>query len=103
MARDSLYGERILWQGRSRAVTVPFTQKVMAVVAAVVSAVTLCYTIVLATALSIEVGGMVLFAGWCAVVSAGAWRIPIWWRSQVEYLVTEKHVIWRRGRIRRSI
>ena len=101
--RDSLYGERILWQGRSLAVTVPFTQKVMAIVAAVVSAVTLCYAVVLAKSLDIPVGGMVLFAGWCAVVAVGAWRIPIWWRSQVEYIVTDKHVIWRRGRIRRSI
>ena len=103
IARDSLYGERILWQGRSRAITVPFTQKVMAVVAAVVSIVTLSYAIVLALSLEVQVGGMVLFSGWCAVVALGAWRVPIWWRSQVEYIVTEKHVIWRRGRIRRSI
>ena len=31
MARDSLFGERIVWQGRCRAVSVPFAQKVMAV------------------------------------------------------------------------
>src|SRR5580693_7505307 len=103
MARDSLFAERIVWQGRCLAVTVPFAQKVMAIVAAVVSAVTLCYAVVLAKSLDVPVGGMVLFAAWCATIALGSWRLPIWWRSQLEYLVTERHVIWRRGPIRRSI
>ncbi len=103
MARDSLFGERIVWQGRCRAVIVPFVQKAMAVVAAVVSLVTLSYAIVASQSLDVSVGGMVLFSGWCATIALGAWRIPLWWRSQVEYLVTERHVIWRRGRVRRSI
>lgn len=103
MARDSLYDERIVWQGRCRAVSTPFLQKAMAIVAAVVSAVTLCYAVVLAKSLATPVGGMILFASWCATVALAAWRVPLWWRSEVEYLVTEKHVIWRRGRLRRSI
>jgi hypothetical protein len=103
VARDSLFGERIVWQGRCRAVTVPFVQKVTATVAAVVSTVTLSYAVVAAKSLDVPVGGMVLFAAWCATVALGAWRVPIWWRSQVEYIVTERHVIWRRGPIRRSI
>jgi hypothetical protein len=103
MARDSLFRERIVWQGKCRAVTVPFVNKVMAVVGAVASAVTLCYAVVVAKSLAVPVGGMILLAAWCATVALGAWRIPIWWRSQVEYIVTERHVIWRRGRIRRSI
>jgi hypothetical protein len=103
MARDSLFGERIVWQGRCRTMAVPFVQKALAVVAAVVSAVTLCYAVVAAKSLDAPVGGMILFAGWCATLALGAWRIPIWWRSGLEYLVTERHVIWRRGRIRRSI
>jgi hypothetical protein len=103
MARDSLFRERILWQGRCRAVTVPFMNKVMTAVGAVASAVTLCYAVVVAKSLAAPVGGMILLAGWCATVALAAWRIPLWWRSQVEYLVTERHVIWRRGPIRRSI
>jgi hypothetical protein len=103
MVRDSLFGERIVWQGRSRAVTVPFGQKVIAIAAAVVSAVTLSFAVVVAKSLAVPVGGMILFAAWCATLALAAWRVPIWWRSQVEYVVTERHVIWRRGRIRRSI
>ena len=103
MARDSLFSERIVWQGRCRAISVPFAQKTMAAVASVVGAVTLCYAVVIAKALDVPVGGMVLFAGWCGTIALGAWRLPLWWRSQLEYVVTDRHVIWRRGRIRRSI
>jgi hypothetical protein len=103
MDRDSLFGERIVWHGRSRAVTVPFVQKMVAVASAVVSAVTLLYAVVVAKSLGAPIGGMVFFAGWCATLALGAWRVPIWWQSQVEYLVTERHVIWRRGPIRRTI
>ncbi len=103
MVRDSLFGERIVWQGKCRAQVVPFTQRVMGWASAVVSAVTLCYALVAAKSLHVHVGGMVLFAAWCALVAVAAWRVPLWWRSEVEYLVTDRHVIWRRGRIRRSI
>jgi hypothetical protein len=75
----------------------------MAGAAAIVSAVTLCYAVVVAKSLDLPVGGMILFAAWCATLALGAWRVPVWWRAQVEYIVTEHHVIWRRGRLRRSI
>jgi hypothetical protein len=103
MARDSLFGERIVWQGSCRGVTVPLVNKVMSVVAAVASVVTLCYAVVVAKSLAAPVGGMILLAAWCATLALGAWRIPLWWRSQVEYIVTDRHVIWRRGPLRRSI
>ena len=103
MARDSLFGERIVWQGGCRTASVPFVNKVTAGVASVASAVALCYAVVVAKSLLAPVGGMVFFAGWCATIALAAWRIPIWWRSQVEYILTERHVIWRRGRLRRSI
>jgi hypothetical protein len=103
VARDSLFGERIVWQGRCRAETVPFGQRVMAGASAVVALATLCYAVVAAKSLHVNVGGMVLFAAWCSAMALAAWRVPLWWRSQVEYLVTDRHVIWRRGRIRRSI
>jgi len=102
MARDSIFGERIVWQGRCRATSVPFAQKATALIATVISLVTLCYAVV-AQSLEVPVGGMVAFSAWCATLALGAWRVPLWWRSEVEYVVTDRHVIWRRGRIRRSI
>src|SRR5579884_1120086 len=103
MARDSLFGERIVWRGRCRALSVPFVQRATACAGAVVSVVMLCYAVVLAKSLELPVGGMIFFAAWCATLALGAWLIPIWWRSQVEYVITERQVIWKRGPIRRSI
>ncbi len=103
MARDSLFGETILWSGSPRTVTVPTMYKVAAGVLGIVSAVTLSYAVVAAMALRVPIGGMLLASLWCAVFAVGAWRVPLWWRSEVEYLVTDKHVIWRRGRLRRSM
>jgi hypothetical protein len=103
MVRDSLFGERIVWQGRCQALTVPLLQKVVVAVAAAVSVIALLFAVVVAKALDVPVGGMIIFSGWCATLALGAWRLPLWWRSQLEYIVTDRHVIWRRGRIRRSI
>ncbi len=103
MARDSLFGERIVWEGRCRSATVPFANKVMAATASVVSATTLCYAVVIAKSLEAPVGGMILFAAWSAAIALAAWRLPLWWQSQVEYVVTDRRVIWRRGPLRRSI
>jgi hypothetical protein len=103
VVRDSLFGERIVWQGKCRAVAVPTMHKVIGVFAAALSLVTLAYAVVVAKSLAVPVGGMVLFAAWCAALGLAAWRLPLWWRAQVEYLVTDDHVIWRRGRLRRTI
>jgi len=103
MARDSLFGERIIWTGRPKVATVPLANKVAAAFAATVSVIAVCFAVVAAKALHASVGGMLFFAAWCATLALGAWRLPILWRARVEYLVTDKHVIWRRGPIRRSI
>jgi hypothetical protein len=103
MARDSLFGESIVWTGGPKEVTVPTPFKIVAVVATTVSVVSLAFAIVVATGLRQPVGGLVLFAGWCATLALGAWRLPLWFRASARYVVTEKHVIWQRGRLRRSI
>jgi hypothetical protein len=103
MARDSLFGEEILWSGRPRVLRTPLSARVIAIVSASVSVITVGYAIVIAKALAVPVGGMLAFAAWCAALAVGAWRVPLWWQSQLEYIVTDKHVIWRRGRLRRTI
>lgn len=103
MGCDSLFGERILWQGRCQTSAVRNTEKATALAAAIGSAVTVCYAIVIAKSLGVAVGGMVLFAAWCATLALAAWRVPLWWRAGVRYVITDGHVIWQRGRVRRSI
>jgi hypothetical protein len=103
MARDSVFGETIHWSGRPKGVSLPLVARLAAGISAVLSVVAVLFAIVVGTALRADVSGMLFFAGWCATIGLVAWRGPHFWRSNVEYLVTDKHVIWRRGRIRRSI
>lgn len=103
MARDSLYGEEIVWSGGPKEPTVPRAFKVVAVVAATMAVIAVAFAIVVAIGLRQHVGGLLGFGAWSATLALGAWRIPLWFRSQVRYLVTDKHVVWQRGRLRRSI
>jgi hypothetical protein len=103
MARDSLFGERIIWTGRPKASTVPLGNKLMAAFAGTVSVIAVSFAVVVGRGLQAQVGGMLFFAAWCATLGLGAWRFPAIWRSRLEFIVTDTHVIWRRGPIRRSI
>ncbi len=103
MTRDSLYGEEVIWAGGPKTLTVPFAFKVVCAVASTMSLVALAFAIVIATGLRQPVGSLVMFAGWSAIVAVGAWRLPLWFRATAKYTVTEKHVIWQRGRLRRTI
>lgn len=103
MTRDSLYGEEVIWTGGPKALTVPFVFKVIAGVSATASTVALAFAVVVATGLGQPVGSLLLFSLWCATIAVGAWRLPLWFRSSARYTITEKHVIWQRGRLRRTI
>lgn len=101
--RDSLYGEDIVWSGGPKTITVPFAFKVVTVVAAVTSVVSVAFAVVVATGLGQSPGSLLLFGAWCATLALGAWRVPQWFRASARYSITEKHVIWQRGRLRRTI
>ena len=103
MARDSLFGEEIVWTGGPKTVTVPLVYKVAAVAGATVSVVTLAFAVVVARGLGQPVGSLMAFAAWSALLAAAAWRVPLWFRASARYVVTDRHVIWQRGRLRRSI
>jgi hypothetical protein len=101
--RDSLFGETILWSGSPKVVAVSTAARLVAGVCGIVAVVTVLFAIVCGTALRADVGGMLVFAAWCATLALAAWRGPLLWQGGIEYVVTERHVIWERGRIRRTI
>ncbi|HEY3237753.1 MAG TPA: hypothetical protein VGJ84_23735, partial [Polyangiaceae bacterium] len=103
MARDSLFGERIIWTGRPESVATPPILRAFAAVLFVMAGVSVSYALVITLALQLSPAPMLLFALWCATVGAAASRLPRWWQSGVEYVVTEHHVISRRGAFRRTI
>jgi hypothetical protein len=103
MARDSLFGETIKWSGKPRDASVSPAGRVVVAVAAAFALVSLSFAVVLSTSLHASVSGLIGFAGWCSAVALFTLSWPKFWSSGVEYVVTDRHVIWRRGPIRRSI
>ena len=103
MARDSLFGEGIIWSGKAEVLSTPPAYRALAWGCVGVGTVTLLFAVVAARGLGADVSGMLTFAAWCATLALLAWRVPRWWQSKAEYLITDKHVIWRRGALRRTI
>ena len=103
MPRDSLFGETILWSGSPREVPTSSAMRLVMAVSGSLALVALSYAVVVATALHVSVGGLILFAAWASGAGLFAYRWPRFWWARVEYVITDRHVIWRRGPIRRSI
>ena len=49
------------------------------------------------------VGGLLAFAAWMATLGIALNFGPRWWRSELEFILTDRHIVMRRGRLRRSI
>ncbi len=103
MRRDSLYGEAVLWSGRPKELSTPALYRVAAAVCAAASAIATASAVVVSRAVHARPGGMLAFAAWMATLALVFGFFPRWWRGALEFVVTDKHVVMRRGRIRRSI
>ncbi|MRG94326.1 hypothetical protein [Polyangium spumosum] len=103
MKRDSLFEESVVWAGRPKAVTSPVLYQIAAAIAGVISAITTASAVVVATALGSSPGALLAFAAWMAVLAVAFAHGPKWWRSELEFVVTERHVILQRGRHRRMM
>jgi hypothetical protein len=101
--RDSLFGEPVLWSGRPKAIVVPGLYRGAALVCGLTSATTTISAIVVATALKAPPGGLLAFAAWMATLALAFLFGPKWWLSGLEFLVTDRHIIVRRGKFRRFI
>ncbi len=101
--RDSLYGEVVLWEGAPKEITTPTMYRVAALVCGATSAIATASAVVIATAFPMRPGSMLAFAAWMATLAVAFELGPRWWRSDLEFKVTDKHVVMRRGRFRRSI
>jgi hypothetical protein len=101
MGRDSLFGDQVVWSGRPRLVRLPPLYKWACIVSAIVAVTTTLSAVAVATLLRASVGSLLLFAAWMATLAVAFWRLPLWWRSELEYVITERNVIIRRGRYRR--
>jgi hypothetical protein len=103
LKRDSLFGEQVVWSGRPKEVSTPPMYRVAAAVCGVTSAITTASAFVTATALGRRPSELLLFAAWMATLALAFVYLPRWWRSELEFTVTDRHIVMRRGRHRRTI
>lgn len=103
MERDSVFGEPVVWSGRPKIVVVPVVYRMASAVCALASAISTTSAVMVATALGQRTGSLLFFAAWMATLSIAFSYFPKWWRSELEFALTDKHLIVRRGKLRRSI
>lgn len=103
MRRDSLYGEPVLWSGRPKEVSTPIVYRASALVCAVSAAIATASAVVVSTALHLRPSGLLAFAAWMTTLAIALDFGPRWWHGQLEFIVTDRHIVMRRGRLRRSI
>lgn len=101
--RDSLFNEKIVWSGAPRVITAPPIMRAFAIVLFLTAAISLGFAFILALVLGKSPLVMLVFSFWCATAGLGSLQGPKLWLGRVEYVVTERQVIWRRGPLRRSI
>ncbi|MGK3998200.1 hypothetical protein [Sorangium sp. So ce1024] len=101
--RDSVFNETVLWSGRPKVVATPLFYIVGAVVCGVTSAICTASAIVVARALNASPTHLLAFAAWMASLAVAFSYLPRWWRSELEYLLTDRHIVVQRGKLRRSI
>lgn len=101
--RDSLYGENIGRVWRTRPVPPPVGMRIASAMLGALSAVTTCFAIAVGQTFKVPIGGILFVAAWLACLALAAYFGPGIWRREIQIVLTSKHVIWRRGRLRRSI
>lgn len=101
--RDSFLGEQIVWSGRPKVLETPGAMRAGALVLFALAAVSLCFAVVISFALRVTPTETVLFAAWSTLFGVLVLQAPKIWLAQVQYVVTEKHVIMQRGPFRRTI
>lgn len=103
MAKDPQLGETIIWRGKPQVVETPALLKAISWLWFMVSATATCFALVVAWALHASPAALLLFAAWTATIGLATLHGPRLWLEKVEYIITEGHVIWRRGPLRRVI
>jgi len=103
VARDSLYGERIVWTGRPKSVRPSALVRALAGLCFVTSAISLLFAVVTSFVLRQTPTGPLLFAFWTTALGVALRTVPRMLMERARYVVTEKHVIVHFGPFRRTI
>ncbi|MCC6647002.1 MAG: hypothetical protein IT374_15695 [Polyangiaceae bacterium] len=103
MARDSVYGERIIHAERPGEIVPTALERGATWLLGTAAMITALLAVAAAVTIDAEVQGLVAFAAWCASLGVAVRLVPQLWHQGAELLVTARHVVWSRGGFRRSI
>jgi hypothetical protein len=101
--RDSLFSEKIVWSGEPATVAAPSIYRAGAWLLATTSAVSTLLAIAASRSAHLPPGRLLLFAAWCASFALAIRMVPVIWAQAARFVVTDRHVIWARGRFKRTI
>lgn len=103
MARDSLYGERIVWTGRPKSVRPSALLRALSALCFATSVVSLLFAVVATFVLRVTPASTMLFAFWTTTLGIAFRVVPRALMERARYVVTEHHVVVHFGPFRRSI
>jgi hypothetical protein len=103
VARDPLFGERIVWTASPTVLAPPPLARAIAFFLFVLAAISLSFAVVVALGAHGAIGKLMLYSAWCASLGIAAREVPRMWLAKARYVVTEQHVITYFGPFRRSI
>ena len=103
MARDSLYGERIIWTGRPKSVRPSAFLRALSLMCFVTGAISLLFALVTSLLLRVTPAGTLLFAFWSTALGIGLRVVPRMLLERARFVVTEHRVVAHFGPFRRSI
>ncbi|NRA32631.1 MAG: hypothetical protein HRU17_04755 [Polyangiaceae bacterium] len=101
--RDLLLDEKIVWSGHPNGVCAPPFARVLAFSWFTLSGTATCFAVVTTLGLGESPTHLLLFAFWTATLGLLTSHGPRIWLDKVRYTITEHHVIWERGPLRRTI
>lgn len=103
LARDSLFAERVRWTGAPKEVIASVFHRALAWLLASISIVSTLLAIAASQAGHGSTGKLVLFAAWAATFALAVRMVPVLWAQAARFTVTDRHVIWQCGKLKRSI
>jgi hypothetical protein len=99
----SSYGESTEWRGRSGPITMTSTSRIVVFLSLTLGLIALASAVAIAQTLHRPVHALLFTALWSFSWAMGQRFVPQWWHQDVELIITDRRVIWARGRHRRSI
>jgi hypothetical protein len=103
LARDPILNENIVWRGRPQVVETPPLFRAGALVFFLTAAASTSFAFVAAWGAHSSPAPMLVFAAWATTLGFAALHLPRIWQSKVEYIITDHHVVSKRGPFRRVI